>query len=203
MLTLILPIHYTFTAGPLKSSKLPKGSLKALQLIKYDGQSKKLVIDQEALSLIRKVNKPVAVLSICGPARTGKSYFMSKAVNSDVFPVSHEYDPCTKGIWMSPVSADKDDMEIIFLDTEGMDAPQSDQNLDGEVEMFVILTVLLSSYLIYNTQGPVSKASLENLGLVMIQPLQSLNKLYSLGILENAQSECLLKEDKMLHRIMK
>jgi len=69
---------------------------------------------------------------------------MSKVAGCNVFEVSDLTDPCTKGIWMSSSILEREDMAVILLDTEGMDAPQSDQNIDGEVGLFVILTILLS-----------------------------------------------------------
>lgn len=47
------------------------------------------------------VVEPVCVVSIAGPCRDGKSYILSKAFRQpDVFPVGHEMDPETMGIWI-------------------------------------------------------------------------------------------------------
>ena len=133
----------------------------AIQLVSYN--KTKFVVHSEANSMLRSIgqNKSIAVLSICGPLRTGKSYFMSQILKSDVFKTSKKHDPCTRGIWMSTSIIESDGLAIILLDTEGMDAPQEDENMD--VIKYVVITTLLSSYLIYNTTGNPTGGNLETL----------------------------------------
>ena len=46
-------------------------------------------------------SEPVSVVSITGPYREGKSYIIGEVFGQrDVFPIGHEMDPETMGIWM-------------------------------------------------------------------------------------------------------
>lgn len=52
-----------------------------------------------ALELIKSIEKPIAVLSVCGPYRTGKSYFASSVLGvPNAFTVRHKTEACTHGI---------------------------------------------------------------------------------------------------------
>ena len=86
---------------------------------------------------------------------------MSKILKSDVFKASNGMDPCTKGIWMSTMILETADMAVILLDTEGMDAPQDGEFKD--VIKYIVITTLLSSFLIYNTLGAPTTFSIEKL----------------------------------------
>ena len=55
-----------------------------------------------ALDLLRTIEKPVAVVAVCGPHRTGKSYLLSRMLGvSDAFQLGHTTSACTHGIWMA------------------------------------------------------------------------------------------------------
>ena len=104
-----------------------------------------------ALELLRGINKPVAVLSIAGPCRSGKSYILSRLLGShDAFQLGHTMDPKTFGIWMGTTALECDDYVIVLLDTEGIDAVSATAANDAQL---LVLTLLLSSYFIYNSIG--------------------------------------------------
>ncbi len=136
----------------------------SIPLVTHDQHSKSIVMNQDAIKLLSTITKPVAVLGICGPYRTGKSYFVSKVLGGDDFEVSHSNDPCTKGIWMSTSVLEFDDHVLIVLDTEGTGAAQaSESSSREEVMSILILTTLLSSCLIYNTKGTIKESDVQEM----------------------------------------
>ena len=117
-----------------------------------------------ALELLNTIKKPVAVLSIAGPARTGKSYILSRFLgDSEAFQLGHTTDACTKGIWMSTSVLDYDKYCIILLDTEGIDALNDQASNDAKI---LVTALLLSSYFIYNSLGVPHGNDLEKMRLV-------------------------------------
>ena len=113
------------------------------------------------LEILSGINKPVAVLSIAGPCRSGKSYFLSRLLGSqDAFQLGHTTDPQTFGIWMGTTALECDDYVIVLLDTEGIDAISTTATNDAQV---LVLTLLLSSYFIYNSLGVPRALDLEKM----------------------------------------
>ena len=49
-----------------------------IQLVSTGESFKQLVIQDEALKILASETRPVTVVSILGPARTGKSYLMNR-----------------------------------------------------------------------------------------------------------------------------
>ncbi len=140
-----------------KKRKLAEETLPpSVPLVAHGQQSKSIVVNPEAMRLLRTIAKPVAVLGICGPYKTGKSYFLSQVLGGDEFTVSHSRDPCTRGIWMSTNVLEFDDHILILLDTEGTDATQASESI-------LILVTLLSSCLIYNTKGTIIETDIQQM----------------------------------------
>ena len=115
-----------------------------------------MLLVSDAIRLIQSVGeKPIAVVSICGPCRSGKSYFLSRTIGcKNVFEMSSTVESCTRGIWLSTIALECDDFLVLFLDTEGADAVgpgETSENFSLKVFSF---TALLSSFLIYNSRVP-------------------------------------------------
>ena len=118
-------------------------------------------IVDEAIQLLCNIQKPVAVLSVAGPYRSGKSYILSRFLGSqDVFQLGHTMDAKTFGIWMSTKVIDCNDYVIVLLDTEGIDAACSSESGDASI---LVLTILLSSYFIYNSMSVPKKQDLDKM----------------------------------------
>ena len=139
----------------------------SVSLVKYNEEERKMIVNHDATDMLRRICKPVAVLGICGPYRSGKSYFGSKFMRADDFKVSRGHDPCTKGIRMSTSVLESEEFAIVFLDTEGIGAAQaSEASSNEEVMKYLIITALLCSYLIYNTKGMITQDHLNQLRYV-------------------------------------
>ena len=121
----------------------------SIPLATYNRVEREMIVNPDAINMLQKICKPVAVLGICGPYRSGKSYFGSVFMRSDDFRVTHKIDPCTKGIWISTSILESEEFAIIFLDTEGIKAEHANE----EAMKYLIITTLLCSYLIYNLRG--------------------------------------------------
>ena len=120
-----------------------------------------LEIVPESLELLRKIEKPVAPVAICGPYRTGKSYFLSRIVGvSECFKVAHSTEPCTRGIWMATTVLECPEFIVVFFDTEGISAV--DNSKQGSIN-FMISIALTSSLVIYNTKRPLQFKDIEKL----------------------------------------
>ena len=72
------------------------------------------------------------------------------------FKVSPSVNACTKGIWIwsKPVYNEKENLNLFFIDTEGLDSV--DRNGDTDTKLFT-LSVLLSSYFIFNSMGAIDE----------------------------------------------
>ena len=101
--------------------------------------------------------------------RTGKSYLLNRMLlnRSSGFSVGPTINPCTKGLWIwsRPVNSLSDDnIPVIIIDTEGFGAFDEDHNHD--VRIFT-LSILLSSFFIYNSVGSIDENSIQSLSFVI------------------------------------
>ena len=124
-------------------------------------QPQHLQLVTDTLQLLRIINKPVAVLSICGPYRSGKSYFLSRLLGRPgAFPLGHRMQACTRGIWIATTVLECEQFATILLDTEGIDAPGASETMAMSL---LTVTTLLSSYLIYNSMKVPQKVDLDKM----------------------------------------
>jgi len=115
----------------------------------------------DALDLLRTIKKPVAVVAVCGPYRTGKSYLLSRILGiPGAFKVGHTTSACTHGIWMATQVLECDEFSLLLLDTEGIDAVSGTGSNDARV---LVMAILLSSYFIYNSIHVPRKDDLEKM----------------------------------------
>lgn len=120
----------------------------------------------EALELLKTIQKPVAVLAICGPYRSGKSFFMSRVIGQqDTFKLGHSMEVCTRGIWLSTRALECDEFVLLLLDTEGIGAVEG-EGPESITTKLLVSTILLSSFLIYNSTEVPKQADLQQMRCV-------------------------------------
>lgn len=128
-------------------------------------------VNPRAIELLEGMDRPVAVISVVGKYRTGKSFLLNRILlnRKSGFGVGPTINACTKGIWMwgEPFLAETVDGEecaVILLDTEGLGA--LDENANHDTRIF-LLALLLASTFIYNSVGSLDEAALSNLSLIV------------------------------------
>mmetsp|Transcript_27105 Transcript_27105/g.57544 ORF Transcript_27105/g.57544 Transcript_27105/m.57544 type:complete len:1166 (+) Transcript_27105:67-3564(+) len=125
----------------------------------------------EGLEMLeRHGSRRIAVASICGLYRTGKSYLLNLLLErvqkrKQLFQVGATTRACTEGIWLWGSSGGHDDDRsplLAFLDCEGFGSTDSDQPRDAQL---MALCSLLSSVLVMNTRGALNEGLFSSLAL--------------------------------------
>lgn len=120
----------------------------------------------ETLRLLESIQRPLAVLAIGGSCRTGKSYVLSRVLgSSDDFALGHTMDAKTFGIWMGTTVLECDEFTVLLIDTEGIDSANAKARDDASI---LVMTVLMSSYFIYNSLGVPKKNDLEKMRYALL-----------------------------------
>ncbi|XP_038870382.1 guanylate-binding protein 1-like [Salvelinus namaycush] len=125
-----------------------------------------LCVEPEAIDYLKGLKQKVVVVAVVGLYRTGKSYLMNKlAQKRSGFALGATIQSKTKGIWMWCVPhPEKTDRTLMLLDTEGLgDVEKGDSKNDAWI---FSLAILLSSTLVYNSQGTINNDAVEKLQYV-------------------------------------
>ncbi|XP_066574462.1 guanylate-binding protein 1 isoform X2 [Amia ocellicauda] len=127
-------------------------------------------VNPAALGTLDAISPPLQVISIFGPRQTGKSHLLNCLAGRTGFTVSNDTSPKDPGIkmWCLPNPLDKK-QTLILLDTEGF---EEDWAVGEACCPIFILSVLLSSVFLYNTQGPITCEVLNKLLHVVALPNQ-------------------------------
>ena len=70
---------------------------------------------------------------------------------------------CTHGVWMATTFLQYDDFALIVLDTEGINAVGASASNNTRTIGLLVMTTLLSSFLIYNSQNVPTATDLEKM----------------------------------------
>mmetsp|Transcript_15557 Transcript_15557/g.35644 ORF Transcript_15557/g.35644 Transcript_15557/m.35644 type:complete len:1020 (-) Transcript_15557:113-3172(-) len=119
------------------------------------------VCSEGAQMLERHGSRRIAVTSVCGLQRTGKSYLLNLLLEKTQrqqpsFQVGSGNQACTDGLWLWSPGDTSDDSGPLhaFIDCEGFGNTTSDKARDAKL---VTLCALLSSVLVLNTKGALNE----------------------------------------------
>jgi len=138
---------------------------KPIHIISVDPAGK-FLLQEEALSMIKSIKKKIAIITVAGHYRTGKSYLLNRLLGRQGgFELGSTINPCTKGLWVwnKPIPI-TEDLQAIFIDTEGLGS--FNRNAHVDMKIFAI-ALLMSSYFIFNTMNALDEKAIESLGFVV------------------------------------
>ncbi|CAG8663614.1 12892_t:CDS:2 [Dentiscutata erythropus] len=154
------------SSNPFSEETIPSRPGKPAHLLSYmrlDDEGL-ILLDEQALRILKEVEEPIAVITVVGSYRRGKSYFANTLLGRhDGFKLGSSVDGCTKGIdiWDTPFS--HEGKRVVVIDCEGINDPN--QEAPWANNLF-ILCLAISSTLIYNINGVIGRDDIEKLFLV-------------------------------------
>lgn len=153
--------------GPYEFQERP------IPLLTSDESSSRLVIAEEGLQFLRALEGKIAVVTVAGGAKTGKSYLMNNMLgvrHRQGFDVGPSYIPGTRGIllWGMPQKEiiNGESVTVIYVDTEGLGAPGT--LVDSYDPKLCTFAVILSSSFYYNTMGQITQNAVNMLHSVAV-----------------------------------
>ena len=129
-----------------------------MQLVKFSKAG--IEICEEAAAYLRKIKDKFGVISIAGPARTGKSLLLNLLTKKNIFEVGSRVQACTQGIWITPIQTSN--KLILLMDSEGCKSVEKTGTFDAK--LFSLL-ILMSSIFVYNSKGVIDENSISQLTL--------------------------------------
>ena len=146
------------------------GDATPLPLLLPDPSHTKLLVQTRALDWLSQLEGPVAIVSVVGAYRSGKSFVLNELTGepcSTGFVVGHRREAQTQGVWLSQrvkyvVEADSQNITQVFMDTEGFQSTGQSGVYDDRIFAFA---ALISSAVVYNLVETIKEADLERLAL--------------------------------------
>ncbi len=163
-----------------------------IRLLQPDESHSSLAPNVQAFRLLEQLTKPVAVVSVIGNQRSGKSTLMnllmrrtpgktareggpqggpqglvgqSPAGAPSGFQVGHYLDPQTMGLWAwAKVHPRNPNLVILYLDSEGLDSPHVPIHYNW---LLSAVTLLISDVFIYQSKGSIDSHATERLDVIL------------------------------------
>jgi hypothetical protein len=146
--------HPTFHGGPLP-------------FITVSPTTGEFIVEEYAAKIVSQIKGRVAVIAVAGLYRSGKSFLMNRLIGmQDGFEVGPSVNPCTKGIWIwgQPVQLGED-YYAILMDSEGLGSGSHHHSKSVDAAILT-LSVLASSYFIFNSMGAISETALDQFAVI-------------------------------------
>jgi hypothetical protein len=140
----------------------------AVPLIEIHGHDN-LIVNKDALNLLKSIPEKVCIVAVAGLYRTGKSSLLNWLLGRNAgFTVGPSINRCTRGLWIwgTPLEGKLSTGEkcaVIILDTEGIGGVEGDAKYDARI---FSLAILLCSTLVYNSLGSIDETAISNLSFI-------------------------------------
>lgn len=144
----------------------------SIQFVEYVNNEYRVTEAAKAFLLEHVGNEPLAVVTLAGPYRQGKSYLLNRVVLQNQpgkgFSVGQTINACTRGLHLSTKllsgtnSADGS-YHVLVIDTEGFGATDANDTHDTRI---FSLGLLLSSLFMFNSKGTIDGTAINQLSLV-------------------------------------
>ncbi|PRP76870.1 hypothetical protein PROFUN_13214 [Planoprotostelium fungivorum] len=138
-----------------------------MQLFRPEEGHTKLVLVPETVAFLEKIKHPVVLVTIVGNQRGGKSTLLNLLHSRQTagFGLGHYMDPQTTGLWIWMRKHPRDeDIRVLLMDTEGLDSPHIPQGYNWTLSA---LSLLISTYFIYQTKGSIESSATDRLGVIL------------------------------------
>lgn len=145
----------------------------SIPFVVFHDDGDRFSVNPDAVAFLESLgSKPLAVASIAGEYRQGKSFLVNRVLLQHPpgvgFDVGHTVHACTKGLHISTKllhgsNPSDGDYNILVVDTEGLGATTATDTHDARI---FSLALLLSSMFIYNSKGAINQNAINMLSLV-------------------------------------